>query len=113
MKDKKNKASYLIDIGYSGSMNNFHEFYGESVPYSMVEQESYIDLKNMVGDMIGEKIKFRKHERSGMILTLKAEFSEEEKEKFAYLFNKGKFSFFHKYEIKGFRPFKKEEKTNE
>lgn len=111
-KDRKNTSIYLIDIGYSGSMNKFYEFYGEAVPYSIVEQESYIDLKGMVNDMVGEKIKFRKHERNGMILTLKVEFTNEEKEKFVYLLNEGKFSFFHNYEIKDFKPLKKEEKTN-
>jgi len=107
-KTRKNSCIYLIDIGYKKPMNSFYEFYGNSVSYAAVEQESYIDLKNMVYEIIGEKINFRKHERSHMVLTLKVEMTEDEKEKFAYLLNEGKFRFFHEYEIKDFRNFKKE-----
>ena len=112
IKDRKNTMVYLIDIGYEGSMNNFYEFYGENTPYSMIEQDSYIDLKSMVYEMVCEKIKFRKHERDGMILTLKAEMTNEEKEKFSYLLNENKFNFFHDYEIKQIREYKKEEDDN-
>ena len=111
-RNRKETSLYLIDIGYQGSMNSFYEFYGETVPYATVEQESYIDLKGMVYDMVSEKIKFRKHERNGMVLTLKAEMTDKEKEKFTYLLSEGKFRFFHDYEIKDFRKFKKD-KENE
>ena len=107
-RDRKNTTVYLVDIGYNGSMNKYYEFYGETVPYAQVEQDSYIDLKSMVYDKIHEKIKFRKHERTGMILTLKVEMTDEEKKKFIYLLDEKKFDFFHDYEIKDIRNFKQE-----
>lgn len=98
-KDRKNTQIYLIDIRYKYSMNYFEECYGENVGYSFIEQESYIDLKKMVSDLISEKIKFRKFERKKMTLTLKVEMSEEELEKLRYLIKENKIEFVHDYEI--------------
>lgn len=110
-KNRKDASLYLIDIGYKDSMNAFHEFYRGCVTYTAIEQESYIDLKSMVYELVSEKIKFRKHERKDMILTLKVEMLDAEKEKFIYLLNKDKFRFFHNYEIKDFRKFKIEDEN--
>ena len=84
-------------------MNRFEEYYGESVSYSFIEQESYIDLKKMVAEMVSEKIKFRKFERNKMILTLKVEMLEEELEKLKYLIKEKKIKFLHDYEISDIR----------
>ncbi|MFA5068183.1 MAG: hypothetical protein WC466_09170 [Candidatus Izemoplasmatales bacterium] len=98
-KDRKEAQVYFIDIKYKHSMNAFEEWYGESVSYSFIEQESYIDLKRMVSEMINDQIKFRKHERNKMVLTLKVEMLNEEFEKFKYLLKEGKIRFVHDYEI--------------
>lgn len=102
-KDRKNTQIYLIDIKYKYSMNYFEEYYGESVTYSFIEQESYIDLKKMISEMISEKIKFRKHERNKMILTLKVEMLDEELEKLKSLIKEKKLKFLHDYEISDIR----------
>jgi hypothetical protein len=102
-KDRKNTQIYLVDIRYKYSMNYFEECYGESVTFSFIEQESYIDLKKMVSEMINEKIKFRKFERNKMALTLKVEMLDEEFEKMKYLIKEKKFEFVHDYEISNIR----------
>lgn len=57
---KKNELiSALVDLTYNGSYNQFEEFYGDHVSYKKLEQESYIDFKNMLSNFIG-KVKFRK-----------------------------------------------------
>jgi len=103
IRDRKNTQIYLIDIRYKYSMNYFEEYYGESVTYSFIEQESYIDLKKMVSEMVSEKIKFRKFERNKMILTLKVEMLDDELEKIKYLIKEEKFKFLHDYEISDIR----------
>jgi len=103
IKNRKDTQIYLLDIKYSHSMNRFEEYYGESVSYSFIEQESYIDLKKMVAEMVSEKIKFRKFERNKMILTLKVEMLEEELEKLKYLIKEKKIKFLHDYEISDIR----------
>lgn len=102
-KDRKNTQIYLIDIRYKYSMNYFEECYGESITYSFIEQESYIDLKKMVSEMVSEKIKFRKYERNKMVLTLKVEMLDEELEKLKYLIKEKKLKFLHDYEISDIR----------
>jgi len=102
-KDRKNTQIYLVDIKYKYSMNYFEECFGESIAYSFIEQESYIDLKKMVSEMVSEKIKFRKYERNKMILTLKVEMLDEELEKLEYLIKEKKLKFLHDYEISEIR----------
>ena len=99
VKDRKKIQTYLIDIRYQHSMNYFEEYFGENVSYSFIEQDSYIDLKKMVAEMISDKIKFRKFERNNMVLTLKVEMLEEEMEKLRYLIKEKKIKFLHDYEI--------------
>lgn len=109
---KKNRPDtiiYLLDITYNGSMNAYYEFFGENVPYAEIEQASYIDLKDMVHEMINDAVKFRKHNREGKILTLKVELNDEEKEKLDYLLLNNKFNFLHNFFIKGIKEYKKEE----
>jgi len=106
---RNNTLIYLIDIAYKYSMNSFYEFYGDNIPYSLIEQESYVDLKQMMHEMIEEKIKFRKYGREGKTLTLKVEMTIEEKEKFIYLLEKNKFKFLHDYVIKDFKLLKEQQ----
>lgn len=109
MADRENLNFYLIDIRYNGSMNNFYEFYGDNVSYSSVEQDSYLDLKQMVFDFISEDVKFRKHCRDGMVLSLKVEMTDKEQEKFIYLLKNKGFRFIHEYIVSDVKPFKEEE----
>jgi len=57
--DKKQPIEALVDLEFDGSTNKFEEFYGDSVTYQQVEQESYIEFKIMMNDFVG-KVKFRK-----------------------------------------------------
>lgn len=77
-KNRKNTIPILIDIRYAYSMNHFEEFYGDCVTYSEVEQESYIDLKTMMFEKVGDEIKFRKFYRENNSLTIKADMLEKE-----------------------------------
>lgn len=108
-KNRENTTIYLMDITYNGSMNAYYEFFGENVLYSEIEQASYIDLKEMVHEMIDESIKFRKHNREGKILTLKIELSDAEKEKLTYLLENKKFNFLYNFYVKEVREYKIEE----
>jgi len=71
VKNKKQTLAILIDLHYKFSMNHFEEFYGDSVTYSSIEQESYIDLKEMSFEKINRSIKFRKFGRHNNVLTIK------------------------------------------
>ena len=105
IKNRKNTIPVLIDIRYRFSMNKFEEEYGENVHYSDIEQNSYIDLKEMVFELINKNIKFRKHARENGVLTLKAEFLEKEYEKFISLNKDGEFNFIHNFVISDTRLF--------
>ena len=96
-KDRQGTRNYLVDIKYKYSMNSFEEFYGENIDYSLIEQESYIDLKKMISEYISDEIKFRKFERNKMVLTLKVEMYENEAEKFINLIEENKLNFLHEY----------------
>lgn len=108
IKDRKNTETYFMDIKFKYSMNYFEECYGDSVNYSFIEQESYIDLKKMVSELISDKIKFRKFERNKMVLTLKVEMLEEEMEKLKYLIKEKQIKFLHEYEISNIKKYKKD-----
>ena len=77
-KNRKNTLPILIDIRFYGSMNKFEETYGEHIRYSEIEQESYIDLKQMIFEKINQNIKIRKFNREKQVLTLKADMLDEE-----------------------------------
>ncbi len=107
-------------------MNKFEEFYGESVSYSSIEQESYIDLKEMSFEQISRGIKFRKFGRQGNILTVKMDITTPDYELFLKVFrgeadeetddNSGeeaklmRFNFLHDFEISNIRDLTREEK---
>ncbi len=105
-KDRKDTQIYLLDIKYKHSMNHFESFYGDCFTFAHIEQESYIDLKQMVAEMISGKIKFRKHDRNNTTLTLKVEMLDEELEKLRYLIKEGKMKFLHEYEISNIKTYK-------
>lgn len=112
----------LLDLHYKFSMNHFEEFYGDSVTYSSIEQESYIDLKEMVFEQINRGIKFRKFGRQGNVLTVKMDISTSDYESFLKIFREEseelsngefknrKFNFLHDFEISNVRELTREEK---
>jgi len=77
-KSRKNTLPVLLDIKFDGSMNKFEETYGDHISYAEIEQESYIDLKNMIFEKINPNIKFRKFNREKNVLTLKVDMLEKE-----------------------------------
>jgi len=87
-KNRKDTTPILIDLHYMYSINRFEEFYGDWISYSEIEQVSYIDFKDMVFDMIGRGVKFRKFGREKRVLTIKAEMTKNEYELFLRIFNK-------------------------
>ena len=113
----------LLDLHYKFSTNHFEEFYGDSVTYSSIEQESYIDLKEMSFEQISRGIKFRKFGRLGNILTIKMDISSSDYELFLSIFRedefedpitgeikKRKFNFLHDFKISNIRDLTMEEK---
>lgn len=131
IKNRKDTIPILIDLHYIHSMNTFEEFYGDSISYSEIEQSSYIDLKDMVFEMIGRSVKFRKFGRLKNILTIKVDITCSEYESFLKIFreeeldleatnNKEKnptgklkyirFNFFHDFKISNIRDLTDEER---
>ena len=88
--NRKNTKNVLIDLSYDGSMNEFEEFYGFSITYQELEQQSYIEFKEMMFEYINKKIKFRKFGRIGHILTVRAEMYDSEIEELENLILKNK-----------------------
>jgi len=85
IKNRKGVLPILLDLHYSHPMNRFEEFYGDSVSYSEIEQQSYIDLKEMTFEKINRGIKFRKFGRYKKVLTLKMDITPKEYEMFLTL----------------------------
>lgn len=131
-KSRKNTTPILIDLHYKYSINRFEEFYGDWISYSEIEQVSYIDFKDMVFEMIGRGVKFRKFGREKRVLTIKSEMTTEEYELFMKIFNKEvideeatndieknpegkikylKFNFIHDFEISNIRDLTKAERV--
>jgi len=82
-KQSKQNVNLLIDLVYGGTMNQFEEFYGDSVSYQELEQKSYIELKDMLVSEIG-RIKFRKAREiiTNNGLTCKLEMTKPQYDKF-------------------------------
>ena len=108
--NKKSDVKLLIDLVYDGAMNQFEEFYGDSVSYHDLEQQSYIELKNVLTSEIG-RIKFRKAReiitKNG--LTCKLEMTNPQYDKFMDIYECGtkgrqsKFSFVYGFKIPNVR----------
>ena len=126
-KSKKETLPILLDLHYKYSINKFEEFYGDSVSYASIEQESYIDLKEMSFEQINRGIKFRKFGRQGNVLTVKMDIIPSEYELFLKIFreedideeateNSGgvikykRFNFLHDFEVSNIRDLTREEK---
>lgn len=99
----KEKFTVLMDIGYSNCINTFESEYGFSVEYSEIEQESYIELKQMVFETVDRDIKFRKHGRLEMTLIVASEMSNEEYEKFKEFYKSNFYKFTHDFRLKNIR----------
>lgn len=107
---KKEEVNLLVDLVYSGTMNQFEEFYGDSVSYQELEQQSYIELKGMLVSEIG-RVKFRKAREivAANGLTCKLEMSRSQYDKFMDIYEcklKGKkssFSFIYGFKITNVR----------
>ena len=86
-KQSKQSINLLIDLVYGGTMNQFEEFYGESVSYQELEQKSYIELKDMLMSEIG-RIKFRKAREiiTNNGLTCKLEMTKPQYDKFISIY---------------------------
>ena len=131
IKNRKNTTPILIDLHYKYSINEFEEFYGDWISYSEIEQVSYIDFKDMVFEMIGRGVKFRKFGRERRVLTIKSEMTAEEHELFLKILNKEaideeatndkeknpegevkylRFNFLHEFEISNIRDLTKAER---
>ncbi len=109
-KSIKTTINLLVDLVYNGTMNQFDEFYGESVSYQELEQQSYIELKGMLVSEIG-RIKFRKAREiiTNNGLTCKLEMSKSQYDKFMDIYekrdDKGRslFSFMYDFKIANVR----------
>ena len=109
---KSNKnVNLLVDLVYNGTMNHFEEFYGDSVSYQELEQESYIELKSMLVAEIG-RVKFRKAREiiAANGLTCKLEMTQSQYDKFMDIYERrakgeknGKFSFMYGFKITNVR----------
>lgn len=126
-KSRKETLPILLDLHYQYSSNHFEEFYGDSVSYASIEQESYIDLKEMSFEKISRGIKFRKFGRFGGILTVKMDITATDYEIFLNIFRGDeideeateesdgeikykRFNFLHDFEISNIRDLTREEK---
>lgn len=92
-----------MDIGYVSCTNSFESEYGFSINYSDIEQEVYIELKQMVFETINKEIKFRKHGRSSMILIIASEMNSGEFEKFKELYRRQHYKFTHNFKLRNIR----------
>lgn len=111
LKTPKPNVNILVDLVYDGAMNQFEEFYGDSVSYHELEQESYIELKSMLTSEIG-RIKFRKAREiiAPKGLTCKLEMSQPQYDKFIDIYSRKEekkksdtFSFIHGFKISNVR----------
>ena len=106
---KKSKhLDVLIDIRFNGSMNKFEEMYGEGVSYRRFEQETYVELKSMTFERLGRKIKFKKCRdlekyADPMVLTIKAEMTDEEYNDFTDIYDQGEFEFLYDFIVSKIR----------
>ena len=104
MKNEIKNLSVLIDIRYRDSMNRFEEIYGEGVSYRRLEQDTYVELKNMTLKLLDKKIKFKKCRdldkyANPMILTVKAEMNENEYNSFFDFYKQNKFTLLYDFII--------------
>lgn len=107
--NRKNTKNVLIDLAYKGSMNEFEEFYGFSVTYQELEQQSYIEFKDIMFESVNPKIKFRKYGRIGNTLTVRAEMYDAEIETFEELIQNNKIKTIYDWVVKDVTIIKEEQ----
>lgn len=111
--DRPDAKIVLIDLKYKGSMNEFEEFYGETISYQELEQQSYVEFKDIMFENITKKIKFRKHGRIGPVLTVKANMYQSEIETFEKLIEENKIKTIYDWTVKEVTIIKDENKEEE
>ena len=97
--DRPDTAVVLIDIKYRKPMNAFEEFYGDNISYQELEQESYVEFKDLMFSIIDRGIKFRKYGRIGPVLTIKADMLESEIERFRIILEKKEIKLIHNWVV--------------
>ena len=95
--DRPNTLTILIDIQYKSALNAFEEFYGENISYQEIEQDSYVEFKEIIFEKINRNIKFRKYGRIGPILTIKADMTKEELESFRGILDRSEIKMLHSW----------------
>jgi hypothetical protein len=95
--DRPNTITVLIDIQYKSALNAFEEFYGENISYQEIEQESYVEFKEIMFEKINRSIKFRKYGRIGPILTVKADMTNGEMEIFQGILDRSEIKMLHSW----------------
>ncbi len=98
-KERQGTQVVLIDLQYHDSLNAFECFYGDHISYQEIEQKSYIEFKDIMFTEICRDIKFRKHERIGQVLTVKADMLKKEIEAFKYLLENDKIKLVHDWMV--------------
>lgn len=114
---KRVTENFLFDLKYKYSMNYFHEIFGDNVTYHEIEQRSFIEFKEILFEAINDNIKVRKQrnvkdlasEKHKLSLTLGAELTKSEYEKFKKMIDNEAFDFCHDFIIVNLRKFSKEE----
>lgn len=105
----KNKIEVLVDLLYKKSMNDFEYWYGETVTYHEIEQESYIDMKEMLSNKVGSKFKVKKMRliSTGNTLTCRLIMSDYQYQKFISIYeNRDKeLKFVHNFGIESLREY--------
>lgn len=109
MQDNNKINDVLIDIRFAYSMNKFEEEYNDSVSYADLKQETYIQLKNQINELLNRKVKFRKYEHNGMVLTIRSEISKNEFELIKEKNEEGYFEFLYSFIISDVRLLNEEE----
>lgn len=107
--NRKDTKIVLIDLKYKGSMNEFEEFYGFSVTYQELEQQSYVEFKDIIFENINKKIKFRKYGRIGPILTVRANMYDSEIDEFENLIENNKIKTIYDWTVNGVTIIKEED----
>lgn len=95
--DRPNTITVLIDIQYKSALNAFEEFYGENISYQEIEQESYVEFKEIMFEKINRNIKFRKYGRIGPILTVKADMTNGEMDQFQLILDRNEIKMLHSW----------------
>ena len=112
-KERDNTKIVLIDIQYEGSLNTFECEYGDNVSYQEIEQRSYIEFKELMFDNICKDIKFRKYDRIGQVLTIKADMLSHEVDRLIKMISENEVKLMHNWIISNLTTIKDGKKFEE